>query len=83
MPDEVRAAVEQFIAGYEERWVDDAVPALGGLTPRQALDDPTRREDLFALLREMRGHELPGGAVRMSADRVERLLGIEHHQGSG
>jgi hypothetical protein len=77
MSDEVRALVEQNIAEYEQRWVDESIPALGGLTPRQALDDPTRREDLSALLREMRSHELPDGAVGMSVDRIERLLGIE------
>jgi hypothetical protein len=77
MPDEMRALLEQNISEYEQRWVDESIPALDGLTPRQALDDPTRREDLLALLREMRSHELPEGALGMSADRIERLLGIE------
>lgn len=77
MPEEVRALVEQNILEYEQRWVDESIPALGHLTPREALDDPTRREDLFALLREMRSHELPEGALGMSVDRVERLLGIQ------
>ena len=76
LPDDVRRALEVTIGGYEVRWIDDAVPALGGLTPRQALDDPTRREDLFALLREMRSRTPPAGGVGMSADRIEALLGI-------
>lgn len=79
MPEEVRELVERNIREYEDRWVDEPVPALGNLTPRQALDDPTRREDLFALLREMRSHEPPEGAVGMSIDRLEQLLGIEQH----
>jgi hypothetical protein len=77
MPEEVRELVEKHMREYEERWVDESVPALGGLTPRQALDDPTRREDLFALLREMRSHELPEAAIGMSVARLEQLLGIE------
>lgn len=77
MPDEVRALVEQNIREYEQRWVDETVPALGGLTPRQALDDPTRREDLYALLREMRSQAPPAGALGMSAERIEGLLGIK------
>lgn len=64
------------MADHEARWVDEPVPALGGRTPRQALDDPTRREDLFALLRELRGRPAPAGAVGMSADRLAKLLGI-------
>ena len=34
------------------RWLDDSIPALGGLTPRQAAADPTRREQLERLLSE-------------------------------
>ncbi|MDP1818615.1 MAG: SEC-C metal-binding domain-containing protein [Acidimicrobiales bacterium] len=77
MPDDVRAAVEKHLAGYEQRWVDESIPALGGLTPRQALDDPTRREDLFSLLREMRAMTPPEGGFAMSVDRLEDLLGID------
>ncbi len=76
MPEEVRELVERQMREYEERWCDEAVPALDGLTPRQALDDPTRREDLFALLREMRRMSPPEGAFGMSVDRIEELLGI-------
>lgn len=76
MPDEVRELVDQKMREYEQRWVDESIPALGGLTPRQALDDPTRREDLLALLREMRD-ETPLDALGMSAERIEVLLGIE------
>ena len=79
MPDDVRAAVDKHLAGYEQRWVDESIPALNGLTPRQALDDPTRREDLFSLLREMRAMTPPEGAFAMSVDRLEGLLGIDQN----
>lgn len=36
----------------QARWLDDHVPALDGLTPRQAAADPTRREQLERLLEE-------------------------------
>lgn len=36
----------------QSRWLDDSIPALGGLTPRQAATDPTRREQLERLLSE-------------------------------
>lgn len=77
MPDEVREAVQNQVAEYEQQWVDESIPALGGLTPRQALDDPTRREDLVALLREMRTIQVPEGGFGMSVDRLEKLLGID------
>ena len=77
MPGEVRALMEQHIVEYEQRWVEESIPALAGLSPREALDDPTRREDLLALLREMRAIETSPGGVGMSVQRVERLLGID------
>lgn len=69
MPPEMAEALEEYMAGYERRWIDSELPALGGLTPRQAHDDPTRREDLAALLREIR--QSPGP---MSAERIEAML---------
>ena len=77
IPDEIRELLEQSVREYEQRWIDEPVPALGDLTPRRALDDPTRREDLLALLREMRTVAPSAGAVAMSADRIEALLDIE------
>lgn len=43
----------EFLEDYYTRWLDMRIPALGGLTPRQAAVDPTRRDDLRRLLREM------------------------------
>lgn len=80
LPDEVRELMEDNVRRYEQRWVDESVPALGDLTPRQALDDATRREDLFSLLREMRSYQPPEGSIGMSVDRIERLLGIEQER---
>lgn len=41
----------------QARWLDEQIPALGGLTPRQAAADPTRREQLERLLREFDGSD--------------------------
>ncbi|HXA34461.1 MAG TPA: SEC-C domain-containing protein [Acidimicrobiales bacterium] len=77
-PAEAEAILDQLIRKKEVAWVEESIPALGGLTPRQALDDPTRREDLLALLREL-GHSarLSGGAQGFDADRIRSLLGLE------
>jgi len=51
------------------------VPALRGLTPREAADDPVAREDLERLLRTMADDRLgPGG---FDADRIRVLLGFD------
>lgn len=41
----------------QARWLDENVPALGGLTPRQAAADPTRREQVQRLLAEFDRHD--------------------------
>lgn len=59
---------------YEERWVDQPIPALGDLSPRQAAADDDRRRDLLRLLAEMESGSGPAG---MDAGRVRSLLGLE------
>ncbi len=41
----------------QARWLDESIPALGGLTPRQAAADPTRREQIERLLAEFDRHD--------------------------
>jgi hypothetical protein len=74
LPAGAEEAVAAFIAEYEERWCDESVPALGGLTPRQALDVPVARDDLIALLDGM--EQVSSGPGTMDAARVRRLLGL-------
>jgi hypothetical protein len=75
---ELAAALDAFTRRHEERWVEEKIPALGGLTPRQALADPSARPRLEALLDDMewqRRRAGPGGAS-MDPDRVRGLLGL-------
>ena len=75
VPPEAAEAVAEYLTDYARRWVDLPVPALGGMTPRQALDDPTRREDLLALLRDFERQEhlaTPGvGGMPTAVARAE------------
>jgi hypothetical protein len=73
---ETKAAIDALMADYADRWVDEEVPALGGLTPRQAADDPTRREDLLALLREFERSDRAADPtfVGMPVARIRRTL---------
>jgi hypothetical protein len=63
-------------ARREHAWLDEEIPALEGLTPRQAADDPSRREDLLRLLRDFeRG--VPKGVGGFDPDRLRAALGLE------
>ena len=70
---EVQAAIASHIARYETGWVDSPIPALHGLTPRQAAADPTRREDLERLLAEFPS---TGSPLHMDAQRLRQLLDL-------
>ncbi|MET0145217.1 MAG: SEC-C domain-containing protein [Ilumatobacteraceae bacterium] len=71
----IRAALAEHIAGYERRWLDESIPALGGRTPREAAGDPIGREELTRLLASF---PVPGpdevGA--MDPDRLRAELGL-------
>ena len=76
MPPEAATALEEHMIAYERRWIDGPLPALGGLTPRQALDDPARRVDLDDLLDDIRDRHGADSGL-MSIDRIEALLGMQ------
>ncbi|MGH3709751.1 MAG: SEC-C metal-binding domain-containing protein [Pseudonocardiaceae bacterium] len=71
---EVAAALDQFIRGYEQKWLDESIPALAGHTPRQAAADPTRRGDLIRLLDSFPTHQNNPGA--MNPDRLRAALDL-------
>ncbi len=79
LPAAVKESLAQFMAAQEERWCREPVPALGGLTPQEAVADPTRREEVIRLI----GSFPAGGAVDdsgimlMRPARLRELLGID------
>lgn len=78
---DIQIAIEEHIEERENRWLDESIPALGGLSPRQALNDPTRKDDLIRLLNEFERNE---EKIRQStrsfsgfkAGRIKKKLGI-------
>lgn len=74
---EMTEILRQLVREKEEAWLDEQIPALGGVTPRQAAVDPTRREDLVVLLREFdRRADLPSGMATFDVARLRERLGI-------
>jgi len=69
----IAAALDEHIRGYEQQWLDEAIPALGGHTPRECAADPTRRDDLIRLLDSFPQEERPGA---MSVRRLREALGL-------
>jgi hypothetical protein len=51
-PEAIAQAIEQVLHRHYANWVDEAIPALGGRTPRQAITTPAGLERVKGLLRE-------------------------------
>jgi len=49
---EVQAALRETLRRHYHSWPDEQLPALGGRTPREAVQDPDGREAVQALLRQ-------------------------------
>ena len=83
----VRRLEAELTRQMQACWIDEQVPALGGLTPREAAADPTRREQLERLLDEFAAADdrvrraAPAGAGLFAtpvydAEALRRELGL-------
>jgi hypothetical protein len=72
--DETLGFMREYMRDYEEKWLDMAVPALGGRTPREAVTDPVGREQVEQLLAGF--PPAPTDGTGMDAMRLRRLLGL-------
>jgi hypothetical protein len=76
---EVKRDFEALMQKETEGWAHQKIPALGGRTPLQAVQDPDGREIVEALLLGWERHyEEPGapGMFRPDIDAVRRLLNL-------
>ncbi len=78
LPPEMAQAMRDMMRQQEDAWLDESIPALAGMTPRQAADDPTRREDLLALLNEFDRMEVDpdSGLMTFDVERLRQQLGL-------
>ena len=75
---EAAQIVREFKARHYESWIDQPLPALAGMTPRQASRKKALRERVDVLLKDIEYHEnrLPGGPqVDLSGIRAQ--LGLD------
>lgn len=66
---------EQIRDRIERRWCDETIPALGGLTPREAAADPGGRTSSGCSTASKRP-ATRAGSVSMRPRRVRNLLGL-------
>jgi hypothetical protein len=78
---EVREQIEKTLFTHWENWIDQKIPALGHMTPRQAVKDPDGRESVEALLldaeRHMDANKQMRDAGASAVAEVRRRLGLD------
>ena len=76
LPPEVRAQIEKMALEQSRRWLDESVPALGGLTPRSACATESGRRQVARLIRSMPPIQIPGGTIPAPREELLRELGL-------
>ena len=76
-PDTLAEMEEQML----RQWLDESIPALGGLTPREAVKTPEGRQRVLELLdyierRQARMPKVPG-IISPDYRKVKKMLGLE------
>ena len=76
-PPEILAKMREYREQHMTRWLDDSIPALGGMTPREAVGNPKQRKALEVLLKSFEHSEarLPE-EERIDIGRLRRALGL-------
>lgn len=63
------------------QWIDDSIPALGGLTPREAVETPEGRQQVLELIEhaEQMQRMMPKTPGTFTPDyrKVKKMLGLE------
>ncbi|MDI3258795.1 MAG: SEC-C domain-containing protein [Sinobacteraceae bacterium] len=73
---ELQAVMQEYLARYYDEWLDQAIPALGGATPRQAVQTPDGREKVEALLRDFERRGPASGQDPAIFRRLRQRLGL-------
>ena len=74
--------MERMLSDHWEGWVDDKIPALGGLTPREAVKTSDGRESVEALLQSAEedgpSDEFSREVTLKAVGRVRQRLGLSN-----
>ncbi len=77
-PPEVIAEIEEKLL---RQWIDDSIPALGGLTPREAVKTPEGRKRVLELIdyvgQLQKTSQQTPGAFTPDYRKVKKMLGLE------
>ena len=80
IPPEIKTRlIKEFLDDHYRHWKDSPLPAFGGLTPRQAANDPAQRGALIEVLKDMESIEerqRKSGKAVYGAARLRAELGV-------
>jgi hypothetical protein len=81
-PEEQHRVVLEMLGRHYRSWPDEEVPALGNVTPREAVADPELRPDVIRLLLdfEERNRSAPGPMKEFDFGFLWDELGLDRNE---
>jgi len=76
MTEEQRELLAGVMQKHWENWVDESLPALNGLTPKEAAKDPEMRSVLEDLLNQFESKKNPDPLLNPDVDVLRKKLGL-------
>ncbi|MFT3792760.1 MAG: DUF2384 domain-containing protein [Rudaea sp.] len=76
MDADMQAMADQYLQQHCTAWLDEALPALGGLTPRQAVQESDGREQVEALLCQLERSAAGQPVYRAILPMLREQLGL-------
>jgi hypothetical protein len=74
---EMLEALRDFKQQHFESWLDTPIPALAGMTPREAATKPRKRDEVVLMLKEIENHESRAPAdERIDVSKLWGELGL-------
>jgi hypothetical protein len=73
---ELQEAMLAFLEEQEQRWCEEPVPALGGVTPLEAAADPTRRDELQRLIASFPAADFSSGIYSLRPEKLRERLDL-------
>lgn len=79
-PEKIRewAETQLELAGIYEKWIDEKVPALGNLTPREAVKNPPGKNKVKEMIREW--ENMSNKDMDLSMNLLRKKLDIEEYE---
>lgn len=74
-PEAIQEYKDAMLANYDTQWIEKTLPALNGLTPKEAARNPSYRDRLEALINDIEARD-PTDTTTARCTKLRQMLGL-------